>query len=95
MLRVVHAKDMHNHPVDNVYFPIRLGVEGNRFGQLSVHQRLTAYSARGQLMYHEVFIYVEDIIGSTCISDVPALKFCKRNFRTPAWVNNVISLHGS
>jgi hypothetical protein len=21
--------------------------------------------------------------------------FCKRNFRTPAWVNNVISLHGS
>jgi hypothetical protein len=46
-------------------------------------------------MYHEVFIYVEDIIGSTWISDVPALKFCKRNFRTPAWVNNVISLHGS
>jgi hypothetical protein len=26
---------------------------------------LTAYSARGQLMYHEVFIYVEDNIGST------------------------------
>jgi hypothetical protein len=21
--------------------------------------------------------------------------FCKRNFRTPAWVNNVIGLHGS
>jgi hypothetical protein len=23
------------------------------------------------------------------------LNFCKRNFRTPAWVYNVISLHGS
>jgi hypothetical protein len=26
---------------------------------------LTAYSARGQLMYHEVFTYVEDNVGST------------------------------
>jgi hypothetical protein len=46
-------------------------------------------------MYHEVFIYVEDIVGSTWASNAPALKFCKRSFRTPAWVNNVISLHGS
>jgi hypothetical protein len=58
-------------------------------------QMLTAYSARGQLMCHEVCIYVEDSIGSTWAFDAPALKFCKRNFRTPAWVNNVISLHGS
>jgi hypothetical protein len=32
---------------------------------ISLSQVLTAYSARGQLMYHEVFIYVEDSIGST------------------------------
>jgi hypothetical protein len=38
---------------------------------------------------------VEDSIGSTWASDAPALKFCKRNFRTPAWVNNVTSLHVS
>jgi hypothetical protein len=38
-------------------------------------QMLTAYSARGQLMYHEVFIYVEDSIGSTWAFDAPALKF--------------------
>jgi hypothetical protein len=60
---------------------------------------LTAYSARGQLMCHEVCIirctYVEDSIGSTWAFDAPALNFCKRNFRTPAWVDNVISLHGS
>jgi hypothetical protein len=53
------------------------------------------FSNGGQLMCHEVFIYVEDIIGSTWVSDTPASNFCKRNFRTPAWVNNVISLHGS
>ena len=28
-------------------------------------QMLTAYLARGQLMYQEVFIYVEDHLGST------------------------------
>jgi hypothetical protein len=32
---------------------------------LLMQNLLTAYSARGQLMYHEVFIYVEDNIGST------------------------------
>ena len=58
-------------------------------------QMLTAYSARGQLMCHEVFIYVEDSFGSTWVSDTPTQNFCKRNVRTPAWVNNVISLHGS
>jgi hypothetical protein len=26
---------------------------------------------------------------------IPQQNFCKRNFRTPAWVDNVISLHGS
>jgi hypothetical protein len=36
---------------------------------------LTAYSARGQLMYHEVFIYVEDSIGSTWAFDAPAQNF--------------------
>jgi hypothetical protein len=53
------------------------------------------FSNGGQLMCHEVFIYVEDIIGSTWVSDTPASNFCKRDYRTPAWVNIVISLHGS
>jgi hypothetical protein len=53
------------------------------------------FSNGGQLICHEVFIYVEDIIGSTWVSDTPASKFCKRDYRTPAWVNIVISLHGS
>ena len=39
-------------------------------------QMLTAYSARGQLMYHEVCIirctYVPDSIGSTWAFDAPA-----------------------
>jgi hypothetical protein len=26
---------------------------------------------------------------------IPGTKFCKQNFRTPAWVDNVISLHAS
>jgi hypothetical protein len=56
---------------------------------------LTAYSARGQLMYHEELSMFQTCIGSTWAFDAPALKFCKRNFRTPAWVNNVISLHES
>jgi hypothetical protein len=39
--------------------------------------------------------YVEDSIGSTWAFYASNTKFCKRNFRTPAWVNNVIGLHGS
>ena len=38
-------------------------------------QILTAYSARGQLMCHEVFIYVGDSIGFTWASDAPAQVF--------------------
>jgi hypothetical protein len=57
------------------------------------------FSNSGQLMCHEDASpdanYVEDSIGSTWAFDAPAQKFCKRNFRTPAWVDNVISLHGS
>jgi hypothetical protein len=33
------------------------------------------FSNGGQLMCHEVFIYVEDIIGSTWVSDTPASNF--------------------
>jgi hypothetical protein len=38
-------------------------------------QMLTAYSAKGQLMCHEVFIYVEDSIWFYLVYDVPALNF--------------------
>jgi hypothetical protein len=41
------------------------------------------------------FIYVEDSYGSTGYLIPQHLNFCKQDFRTPAWVNNVISLHGS
>jgi hypothetical protein len=33
------------------------------------------FSNGGQLMCHEVFIYVEDIIGSTWVFDAPAQNF--------------------
>jgi hypothetical protein len=33
------------------------------------------FSNGGQLMCHEVFIYVEDIIGSTWVSDTQAQNF--------------------
>jgi hypothetical protein len=36
------------------------------------------FSNGGQLMCHEVFIYVEDIIGSIWVSDTPASNFCKQ-----------------
>jgi hypothetical protein len=39
MLGVVHAQDLHNHPVDHFHLSICLGVKGSRFGQLGVHQR--------------------------------------------------------
>ena len=41
-------------------------------------------------MYHEVFIYVEDRDGSAGYLIPQHSKFCKRNFRTPTWVYNVI-----
>jgi hypothetical protein len=59
---------------------------------------LTAYSARGQLMCHEdaspdanLMKTVLVLLGHLMLQQ----NFCKRNFRTPAWVDNVISLHGS
>jgi hypothetical protein len=36
MLGIVHAQDMHDHLVDNLGLAIRLGVEGNGFGELGV-----------------------------------------------------------
>ena len=56
------------------------------------------FSNGGQLMCHEDASpdakFVEDSIGSTWYLMLQQ-KFCKRNFHTPAWVDNVISLHGS
>jgi hypothetical protein len=40
-----------------------------------VHLVDRPFSNGGQLMCHEVFIYVEDIIGSTWVSDTPASNF--------------------
>jgi hypothetical protein len=50
------------------------------------------FSNDGQLMYHEVFIYVEDRDGSTWYLIPQHLNFCKRNVCTPAWVYNVINV---
>jgi hypothetical protein len=36
MFGVVHAQDMHNHYVDDLYLAISLGVEGGGFGELGV-----------------------------------------------------------
>jgi hypothetical protein len=56
------------------------------------------FSNGGQLMYHEdaspdanLLKTVLVLLGHLILQQ----NFCKRNFRTPAWVDNVISLHGS
>jgi hypothetical protein len=40
MLRIVHAHDVQNHPIDNLCLAIGLGVERNGFCELDVQQRL-------------------------------------------------------
>ena len=56
------------------------------------------FSNGGQLMCHEdaspdanLLKTVLVLLGHLMLQQ----NFCKRNFRTPAWVDNVISLHGS
>jgi hypothetical protein len=39
MLRIVHAKDVHNHLIDDHCLAISLGVERSGFCELGVHQR--------------------------------------------------------
>jgi hypothetical protein len=38
MLGVVHAQDMDDHPIENLYMSIGLRVEGSGFGELGVQQ---------------------------------------------------------
>jgi hypothetical protein len=56
------------------------------------------FSNGGQLMCHE-YASPDAILLKTVLVLLGHLMlqqtFCKRNFRTPAWVDNVISLHGS
>jgi hypothetical protein len=37
VLEIVHAQNMHNHPVDDLSLAIHLGVEGHGFGELGVN----------------------------------------------------------
>jgi hypothetical protein len=36
VLGIIHAQDVHEHPVDNLSLVIRLGVEGSGLGELGV-----------------------------------------------------------
>jgi hypothetical protein len=36
MIGIVHAQDMHDHPVNDLGLTISLGVEGHGFGELGV-----------------------------------------------------------
>jgi hypothetical protein len=38
MLRVVHVKDVHDHPIGDLYLAIYLGVESGGFSELGVQQ---------------------------------------------------------
>jgi hypothetical protein len=38
LFRIVHARDMHDHLVDDLGLAIHLGVEENGFGELGVQQ---------------------------------------------------------
>jgi hypothetical protein len=39
MLRIVHAQDVHNHPIDDLGLDIGLGMERSGFCELCVQQR--------------------------------------------------------
>ena len=39
MLRIVHVRDVHNHPIGNLILAISLGVERSGFCELRVQQR--------------------------------------------------------
>jgi hypothetical protein len=39
ILRIVHAQDVHNNPIDDLYLAIGLGVESSVFYELGVQQR--------------------------------------------------------
>jgi hypothetical protein len=36
VLGIVHVKNMHDHPIDNLSLAIHLGVEGHGFGEIGV-----------------------------------------------------------
>ena len=38
VLGIVHAQDVHDHPVDNLGLAIHVGMEGSRVGELGVQQ---------------------------------------------------------
>jgi hypothetical protein len=38
IIGVVHAQDVHNHLIDDLYLAISLGVESNGFSELGVQQ---------------------------------------------------------
>jgi hypothetical protein len=38
MLRVVHAQDVHNHLIDDLFLAIGLGVERSGFSEIGVQQ---------------------------------------------------------
>jgi hypothetical protein len=38
VLGIVHVRDMHDHPIDNLSLTICLGVEGIGFGDLGVQK---------------------------------------------------------
>jgi hypothetical protein len=40
MLRIVHAQDVHNHPIDDLCLTVGFGVESSGFCELGVQQRL-------------------------------------------------------
>ena len=38
VLGILHAQDMHYHPIDDLSLAIHLGVEGSGFGEFGVQQ---------------------------------------------------------
>jgi len=42
MLRVVHAQDVHDHPIDDLCLAISLGVEFHGLSELGIQQQLKA-----------------------------------------------------
>lgn len=42
MLRVLHEKDLHDHPIDDLCLTISLGVEGHGISEIGIQHRLEA-----------------------------------------------------
>jgi hypothetical protein len=107
MLRILHAQDVHNHPIENLCLAISLWVESSRFFELGVQQRSETrpkFSKEPSVPVEDIVLWYpkvdphsfEEELGSTCHCDILLAGCEDGHLRKP--INNhkyaVISLLG-